>query len=353
MANFLVGGETSLSREGSLTPQQLTNSASFSSRSSRVYDDTSGGFVDDDAMATLTHPAANPAANPGGSGPMTIAGHTLVRRSHTWAANDPALPSGPSSLPQEFELHNISSLRPSPSKRRHYKKDSRYVLDLYTLTFDEDETVDELETCKTMAAAGMDDGGGVAGAQFYSLAPSTVTSISMAESLSSGQMSLGSNYSSAVAIGAAAAGGAAGGAPMMAGPRPNALPSLETNLHKILARKIQDSEDVSFRKAKLLTKAYYKLLRESASPIVDPQLQVERQQRMERATSKRIGEGRLSWQTLLRTDPSELKRTVAGLGNTVRALNEYLMELLEERDDLLSQQDNMLEEISELTDNLL
>ena len=30
--------------------------------------------------------------------------------------------------------------------RRHYKKDSRFVLDLYTLTFDEDETVDAIDT---------------------------------------------------------------------------------------------------------------------------------------------------------------------------------------------------------------
>ncbi len=53
------------------------------------------------------------------------------------------------------------------------------------------------------------------------------------------------------------------------------LPSLETNLHKILARKIQDSEEITFRKAKLLTKAYYKLLRESTTPLVDPQVQVK------------------------------------------------------------------------------
>ena len=30
--------------------------------------------------------------------------------------------------------------------RRHYKKDSRFVLDLYTLTFDEDESVDTIDT---------------------------------------------------------------------------------------------------------------------------------------------------------------------------------------------------------------
>ena len=32
--------------------------------------------------------------------------------------------------------------------RRHYKKDSRFVLDLYTLTFDEDEDVDSIDTRK-------------------------------------------------------------------------------------------------------------------------------------------------------------------------------------------------------------
>ena len=60
--------------------------------------------------------------------------------------------------------------------------------------------------------------------------------------------------------------------------RASSLPSLETNLHKILARKIQDSEEVSFRKAKLLTKAYYMLLRESSTPIMDPQVQVQQLQ---------------------------------------------------------------------------
>ncbi len=58
------------------------------------------------------------------------------------------------------------------------------------------------------------------------------------------------------------------------------LPSLETNLHKILARKIQDSEEMTFRKAKLLTKAYYRLLRResAAAPlvVVDPQTQVRK-----------------------------------------------------------------------------
>ena len=45
------------------------------------------------------------------------------------------------------------------------------------------------------------------------------------------------------------------------------IPSLETNLHKILARKFLDSEEVSFRKAKLLTKAYYQLLRANSTDV--------------------------------------------------------------------------------------
>ena len=34
--------------------------------------------------------------------------------------------------------------RISLQKKRHYKKDSRFLYDLYTLTFDENETVDEI-----------------------------------------------------------------------------------------------------------------------------------------------------------------------------------------------------------------
>ena len=68
---------------------------------------------------------------------------------------------------------------------------------------------------------------------------------------------------------------------------------------------------------------------------------------------KRIGDGRPTWQMLLSTELVELRRTVSGIGNTVKALNDYLMDLLLERDELLGQQDHMLEEISELTDSLL
>ena len=115
--------------------------------------------------------------------------------------------------------HQPSSLpsTPTPAARatRHYKKDSMYVLDLYTLTFDEDETVEDVETVAHEVAASM------------AHQPLSMMSFSNASGVSSGPMSLGSNYN--------------GGATSQNHPT---LPSLETNLHKILARKIQDSEEV-------------------------------------------------------------------------------------------------------------
>lgn len=86
---------------------------------------------------------------------------------------------------------------PRPKLKRHYKKDSRFVLDLYTLTFDENETVDEIEPCKT-AAGGPGGGGAPVGGEgeFLSLAPSTISIGTLDSSQpGSGPMSLGSNYS--------------------------------------------------------------------------------------------------------------------------------------------------------------
>ncbi len=77
----------------------------------------------------------------------------------------------------------------SPSvlrRRRHYKKDSRYLLDLYTLTFDEDETVDDVAPCKTMLMA----------TTSMATEPLSMSfSASSSDALpSSGPMSLQSNY---------------------------------------------------------------------------------------------------------------------------------------------------------------
>ena len=45
---------------------------------------------------------------------------------------------------------------------------------------------------------------------------------------------------------------------------------------------------------------------------------------------------RLSWQTLIRSSTSDLKRMVGGLENTAKVLNEYLVDLLLEKNDLVT-----------------
>ena len=62
---------------------------------------------------------------------------------------------------------------------------------------------------------------------------------------------------------------------------------------------------------------------------------------------------RLSWQNLVRSSNTDLRRMVGGLENSAKVLNDYLVDLLLEKDDLLQDQDEMLEEISEIADLLL
>ena len=160
-------------------------------------------------------------------------------------------------------------------KKRHYKKDSRFLLDLYTLTFDEDEEVEEIPTCKTSIM--IND---------YMLSNSTPSSPTATRAksflgkwivckihqfltltlLCSSDVSntkksnaLNPKYSVPPTMSLGLTNALAVAKPSIRTTK--TIPSLETNLHKILARKFQDSEEVSFRKAKLLTKAYYQLLR--------------------------------------------------------------------------------------------
>lgn len=145
--------------------------------------------------------------------------------------------------------------RISLQKKRHYKKDSRFLYDLYTLTFDENESVDEIAlTCPPPVSAEDQSH------QLQSVStPSSPTPSSRASNVST-IVASSLNYQ---------------------GPSPSTnavlkrktIPSLETNLHKILARKFLDSEEVSFKKAKLLTKAYYQLLRTNSSDVITTQLQ--------------------------------------------------------------------------------
>ena len=156
-------------------------------------------------------------------------------------------------LPEDDEDDEVGTRerRQSLRKKRHYKKDSRFLLDLYTLTFDENETVDEIGTCKTRI---LDE-------QYTSISMPSSPSASRSSSI----INVSSSKKSSAAIASPASLNLSAYKPPLLTRR--SIPSLETNLHKILARKFLDSEEVSFRKAKLLTKAYYQLLRTNSTDV--------------------------------------------------------------------------------------
>jgi len=384
--------------------------------------------------------------------------------------NEPPLP--PASA--ELERRKKIEAKMFKNQKRHYKKDTRYVLDLYTIAYDEDETVESVGTiiCKPETTFNL-FGGGVGSSRvansaisshyfeashapltksksqpsfdFHSLASSfscsssvtdfslnnpvnasavsAVTAVKKAslhaearlrDSTSDGPASLPTAETAEATVRKKSS------AAVAAAVSAASLASLETNLHKILARKFADEmsktdssweqsgkkvEELSFKKAKLLTKAYYRLLRganddsqqldhrQLDTEAVGPaSLQVGLSKKSSVGTSAftssspaaaagKAGAGargvkkssasaiilrnsvvyhknredfdRKRWQALINADVEELRKMVEGLGNTAQALNEYLVNLLVERDDLLSKQDDMLEEISELADTLL
>ena len=175
------------------------------------------------------------------------------------------------------------------------------------------------------------------------------------------------------------------------------IPCLETNLHKILARKFAESypssssniEELSFEKAKLLTKAYYRLLRSDSDAVLNycqsseqvesgpskskplnrtysslatiaPSTNSQTQSVKHKSSHPQSTTGsivkpsdRLKWNALISSKNEELAQIVSGLSNTAQALNEYLVDMLLEKDGLLNKQDEMLEKISELADELL
>jgi len=209
--------------------------------------------------------------------------------------------------------------------KRHYKKDSRYLEDLYTLTYQEDSydrEDDEEESAE-------DHPHDVAPFR----APLHLASLQvggrgakpgLTRSMSSGPLSLGGPV----------------------GETDSRLQftslTLDTNLHKILARRMAEGQGVSLRSCKLLTRAYYSLLRDGQAPVHHPP-----------PPRPRTDDPKLDWSTLLQTDGQQLANIVAGYSTLVRGLNDELMGELMRKDELSAEQDTMLETISELTDSLL
>jgi len=221
---------------------------------------------------------------------------------------------------QRKEMENMEK------SRRHYKKDSRYLEDLYTFTYQEDSSMEDEEGEKKQKGNGF--GIGLASLQVHKERPAGLSYGPLTRSMSSGPMSLSQL-----------------GEPQTE--KQFTSSTLDTNLHKILARKMAGGQGVSFRSCKLLTKAYYNLLRE---PVVTSPT-THSHQPASRGKSK--DDPKLNWQTLLQTEGPQLANIVAGYTALVKSLNEELVTELINKDELTAEQDNMLETISELTDNLL
>jgi len=218
---------------------------------------------------------------------------------------------------QRKELENMEK------SRRHYKKDSRYLEDLYTLTYQEDSSMEtDSEDHSKQPGVGL----GLASLQVQRPKETGLGCIPLTRSQSSGPMSLsqlGEHQSGKQFLSS----------------------TLDTNLHKILARKMAEGQGVSYRSCKLLTKAYYSLLRDPVP--AQPSLTAQTLSRTSRKDPK------LNWQTLLQTDTQQLAKIVSGYSALVKSLNEELVRELINKDELSAEQDSMLETISELTDNLL
>lgn len=89
-------------------------------------------------------------------------------------------------------LPNNMTYSNNVNNNRHYKKDTPFVYDLYTLTFDEDQTLDDLETANKKATdylATAENYG-----RFCSLNPAFSSLAFSSVSEFNGPVSLGSNY---------------------------------------------------------------------------------------------------------------------------------------------------------------
>jgi len=227
--------------------------------------------------------------------------------------------------------------------KRHYKKDSRYLEDLYTLTYNEDSSIDQEESFEIETIAAKKIPVGMTSLQVPKNSPKSRFSQGLVRSQSSGPMSLTvlNSRTAMTEINVATA-------DVTADPKLQfASSTLDTNLHKILARRLAGGQPVSYDSCKLLTKAYYKLLRDPAVSQVGLVSAGQGELFTHNTTDT------INWQSLVGADKEQLKKIVAGYTGLARSLNDQLMQELITKDELLAKQDMMLDTISEMTDNLL
>ena len=235
---------------------------------------------------------------------------------------------------------------------------SRYLEDLYTLTYHEDSSIDqdENETKELETYNGVKLSAGLTSLQvnyvsLYSIVSTVTVQVPKKTPVSKFGSGLTRSQSSGpLSLNMVASSGMFSTSSSSLVPEQRlqfASSTLDTNLHKILARRMAGGQGVSYHSCKLLTKAYYKLLRDPSSPgVVAPPLPSQ-------PFTNGAGNNKLSWQNLVNTDAKQLSNIVAGYSALVKSLNEELVQELMVKDELVAEQDKMLETISELTDSML
>ena len=235
---------------------------------------------------------------------------------------------------------------------------SRYLEDLYTLTYHEDSSIDqdENETKELETYNGVKLSAGLTSLQvnyvsLYSIVSTVTVQVPKKTPVSKFGSGLTRSQSSGpLSLNMVASSGMFSTSSSSLVPEQRlqfASSTLDTNLHKILARRMAGGQGVSYHSCKLLTKAYYKLLRDPSSPgVVAPPLPSQ-------PFTNGAGNNKLSWQNLVNTDARQLSNIVAGYSALVKSLNEELVQELMVKDELVAEQDKMLETISELTDSML
>jgi len=240
-------------------------------------------------------------------------------------------------LTNEEESLDLSELdQTAVHNRRHYKKDSRYLEDLYTLTFQPDDSwhSEERESMQDdVFGTELDLQGNERNSSgLISLQVQTPRHSALRINGPQSLMPLVRTNSLDLKETASTSGEAAAA-------RSSSV--LEINLHKILARRMQEGQEVSFGKAKLLTKVYYSLLRDSTLPSTTNTFKA------------RKPDPQLDWATLIHADIVQLRNIVSGYSAIISTLNDDLLRELQTKDELSADQDGMLETISDITNSLL
>jgi len=259
-------------------------------------------------------------------------------------------------------------------RKRHYKKDTRFLLDLYTLTFDEDETLESLDTRRTdreeirrRLAMGNED-------EYYNGSDKPCRKPNLQTRLQSG-MNLQICFMNETTSDTESP-SSDSECTIEKSKQPKSLNHIKSSNDEQISAPVrpvtlslcqqtpmltsQNDSDFFTKQARLQTEARMALAQ--AKEMARMQMEIERQRQkkspiteMVRHSMEKVGipfpedRRRLSRQILTEMNVAQLQVIVNDLHTQIEILNEYLVKFLMDRDDLHMEQDSMLVDIEDLT----